>query len=49
MEANINVLRVKPNCIQLAIPLATLLVTPTNNFHLQNLLTLLPLALSSFY
>ena len=49
MEADVDVLRVRPNCVQLAVPLATSLVTPTNGFHLQSLLTPLPLALSNFH
>ena len=49
MEADIDVLRVRPNCVQLAVPLVTSLVTLINGFHLQSLLTSPPLALSGFH
>lgn len=49
IEADVDVLRVKPNCVQLAVPLATSLVAPTNGFYLQSSLTPPPLALSSFH
>ena len=49
MEAVVDVLRVRPNCVQLAVSLIILLVTPTNGFYLQSLLAPPPLALSSFH
>ena len=49
MEADVDALRIRPNCIQLAVSLATSLVIPTNGFYLQSLLTPLLLALNSFY
>ena len=49
MEADVDVLRVRPNCVQLAVHLVTSLVTPTNGFHLQSLLIPPPLALSDFH
>ena len=49
MEADVDVLRVRPNYVQLAVPLVTSIMTPTNGFYLQSLLTPPPLALSSFH
>ena len=49
MEADVDVLRIRPNYVQLAVPLTTSLVTPTSGFYLQSSLTPPPLALSSFY
>ena len=34
MEADIDILRIRPNYVWLAVSLATLLVASTNSFHL---------------